>query len=209
MLWQKWIFALIDQVAAPCPAHPTCTFPFSLYLQFSKTLNFSSSSWPSSIALRERFLFWQNLQLNFTEHNGCPMPCLGARGWIPHASWIAGPSLSAAETEEYLQDRATSEGPHGSTVWDTLWLFHFFAEGTTLFWFVAQVLCGGNLLDSYFFPCHLSVSLLAPCSPPLVHIHRLCFVLKEGCLIFFRREDNACPWYPAAWGKGGGVMALE
>lgn len=116
LLWQNWIFGLTDQVAATCPAHPTYTFLFTFYLQFSKALNFSSSSWPSSVALREQRHFWQDLQLNVTEHNGCPMPRLGARGWIPYALWISGPSLSAAETEECLQGRATPEGAHGSAV---------------------------------------------------------------------------------------------
>lgn len=101
--------------------------PWVFYLQFSKTLNFSSSSWHSPITLREWCLFCQDLQLNFAEHSGCPMPCLGAGGMHSPCfmgCWVA---LSAAETEECPQDRVTSEGTHGSTVSGTLWLFYFFA----------------------------------------------------------------------------------
>lgn len=128
LLWQKWVFALTDYVVAACPAHRTCTFPFSFYLQFSKTLNFSSSSsWPSSVALRERCLFWQDLQLNFPGHNGWSRALPGCWGmnylrFMRH--WAA---LSSAETEECLQDRATSEGAHGSALSGIPSDFYFFA----------------------------------------------------------------------------------
>lgn len=96
LLWQKWISALTDQVVAACAAHPTCTFPFTFYLQFSKALNFSSSSsWPSCVALREQCPFQQDLQLNFTEHNGCPVPL-----WAPGDEF---PTLHGSLGLLYLQ----------------------------------------------------------------------------------------------------------
>lgn len=92
--WQKWISALRDQVVAACTAHPTCTFPFTFYQQFSKALNFSSS-WPSSVALREQCPFQQDLQLNFSEHNVCPVPL-----WAPGDEF---PTLHGSLGLLYLQ----------------------------------------------------------------------------------------------------------
>lgn len=129
LLWQKWIFALTDQVVAACPAHHTCTFPFHFYLQFSRTLNFSSfSSWPSSVALRERWvpfltgfaieLPWaQWLSCALPGHRGMNSPCFMAR-W---AFFICSRDRGMPTRQSHFWGCTRIH-----SVWDTLWLFYFF-----------------------------------------------------------------------------------
>lgn len=147
LFWQNWIFGLTDQVAAACPAHPTCTFFFTFYLQFSKALNFSSS-WPSSsVSLREWCHFWQIC--NWTSLSTMAVLCLA---WVPGDEF---PTLHGSLVCLYLQQKqrnACKAEPLLRVHVDPQCLGYplsilFLCWRNHILWFVAQILFVGDLFD--------------------------------------------------------------
>lgn len=129
----------------------------------------------------ERCHFWRGLQLNSLEHNGCPGLAWAPGGEFPTLHGSLAPLLFAAEVEEFLQGRATSEGrTQIYRIGGSPWAVYFFAEGSAYLQFVDQVLFIGTLFDEYFFPLSYFGVCVVSCPWVLVHIQSVTFPRRRG-----------------------------